>query len=170
MHADASHRAYLATYAALLGAIDDSGPDAALATFDSLDAGAVQNLNLTQVELHLLKDDWQAAQAALATTGISLQSILGDAYVMRLGLRATGYGAYADKIQKLVTWQNMLGVSHALMGELLLVQGNSAGAKARFLLAIKLDPALWPLKWRVQQIERTERVVMPAAGGTTVLA
>lgn len=157
---DVERKTYYFAYAELLRADDDNGPLAALAAlaeFTKNDAVAVQAHSRAVVELHFLNDDWRAAQAALPSTGIALQSILGEAYVARLGLRATHSAGYAEKIQKLVTWQNTMGAAHAAMGELLLTQGNPSGAKARFLLAVKLDAALWPLKWRVQQIERAQR-------------
>jgi tetratricopeptide (TPR) repeat protein len=117
-------------------------------------------------ELHLLSDDISAAQQALVNTGISLTEPIGQAYVARLGLRALGAQgpqAQGDAINSLALWHPQLGAAHAAQGELLLRQGNSAGARARFLLALKLDPQLWPLQYRLQQIDATAENSNPAS-------
>ncbi len=100
-------------------------------------------------ELHLLGDDWKAAQTALIDSGFSPQSIPGQIYVARLGMRAANVAQYADQIQKLATWHNTLGIAQVAMGELQLAQGNRAGARARFILAKTLDPALFTIERRL---------------------
>jgi tetratricopeptide (TPR) repeat protein len=97
-------------------------------------------------ELHLLADDWQSAQKAMVNTGIDLQTLEGQVYVSRLGLRAAGATGYAKSINDNAMWHADLGIAQAALGELLLAQGNANGARARFLLALKLDAALWPLQ------------------------
>lgn len=113
-------------------------------------------------ELHLLGDDWQAAQQSLVHSGISLQEPLGESYIARLGLRASGVAPFTDAINKLALWHPQLGGAHAAMGELLLAQGNVDGARARLLLATKLDPALWALQARLAALPATSPAA-PAA-------
>ncbi len=129
---------------------DTDGRRAALQALQQADAGAVLARDLA--EINLLLDDLPAAQQALARTDIALMSPAGEAYIARLGLRAQGAQAYADGAGKLAMWQPQLGVAHAALGEILLRQGNATGARARFMLAMKLDPALWPLQWYVRTI------------------
>jgi hypothetical protein len=159
---DEGRRAFYVAYAELFRSNNESedsgvgGPDSALAALAALQsppASASQAFNRSIVELHLLKDDWRAAQVALEKTDIKPQSTLGEIYVARLGFRATQSAAYVEKIQKLATWHNTIGAAQAAMGELLLTQGNAAGAKARFQLAIRLDETLWPLEWRIRRID-----------------
>ncbi len=109
------------------------------------------------VELHLLSDDLSAAQQALVHTGIGMTEPTGEAYVSRLGMRVQGPQQHADAINSIATWHPQLGPAQAAQGELLLRQGNVAGARARFLLAIKLDTAMWPLRYRVLRIDAESR-------------
>ena len=103
-------------------------------------------------ELHLLNDDLPAAQQALENSGITMTEPSGQAYMARLGMRALGVPSYVDGINGLATWHPQLGVAQAALGELQLAQGNLIGARARFLLAVRIDPRLWPLHYRVQAI------------------
>ena len=103
-------------------------------------------------EINLLLDDLPATQQALVLTGIPLDSPTGEAYIARLGLRAQGADAHADGVGKLAMWHPQLGAAHAALGEILLRQGNPVGARARLVLAMKLDPMLWPLQWYVKSI------------------
>ena len=105
------------------------------------------------VELHLLIDDVAAAQSALVNTGISLKDPVGQAYIARLGLRAQGPEMHAQGISKLATWHPQLGAAHAAQGELMQRQGNVSGARARFMLAMKVDSALWPLQQRLRALD-----------------
>ena len=105
------------------------------------------------VELHLLTDDLQNTQKALVNTGIAMTEPSGQAYMARLGMRVQGPEAHADTINSIATWHLQLGTAQAALGELLLRQGNPTGARARFLLAMKLDQAMWPLQYRLQQID-----------------
>lgn len=125
--------------------------DAALATLDA--SPHVAELARDIVELHLLRDDVTAAQLALDRTGIALDNPVGEAYIARLGMRATGSSHYADAASGLATWHPQLGVAHAALGESMLRQRNSSGARARLVLAMRLDPVLWPLQARVQAID-----------------
>jgi hypothetical protein len=124
----------------------------ALATLESLPKP--NSLAHEIAELHLLLDDWQAAQLALVGSPITPQSLSGQIYVARMGFRATGgQSNYVEQIQKLATWNNTLGIAQLAMGELLLAQGNAQGARARFLLARKLDPTLWAAERRIRDID-----------------
>jgi hypothetical protein len=147
-------RSRLLAYCRLLSSPHDGAAsiDDALKLLD--DAPKPNTLALERVELHLLKDDWHAAQRALAESPIAPQSTIGETYVARLGMRASGVAAYADQVQKLVTWNPQLATAQAAMGELLLAQGNAKGARARFLVALKAEPMLWPLKKQIQRIDR----------------
>jgi hypothetical protein len=129
----------------------ESARTAALATLESFPKP--NSLPHEIAELHLLNDDWQAAQRALVDSQITPQSISGQVYVARLGYRATGQPSYADQIQKLATWNNTLGIAQLAMGELLMTQGNAQGARARFLLARKLDASLWSAERRIRDID-----------------
>lgn len=104
-------------------------------------------------ELNLLTDNVGGTQLALVNTGIALTDPVGQAYVARLGLRVQGPKAQADGINSLAVWHPQLGAVHAAQAELLLRQGNAAGARARFLLAVKLDPMLWPLQYQLQRLD-----------------
>ncbi|MEO7254017.1 MAG: hypothetical protein ABIZ64_07230, partial [Casimicrobium sp.] len=106
-------------------------------------------------ELHLLNDDAAATQQALMNSGISLTEPAGQAYIARLGMRVQGTEAQAQGINSLATWHPQIGAIHAAQGELLQRQGNTAGARARLMLAMKLDPALWPLQYRLQSLQST---------------
>ena len=103
-------------------------------------------------ELHLLQDDMAATQKSLVNTGISLTEPIGQAYIARLGMRAQGHEPHVQSINGLATWHPQIGAAHAAQGELMLRQGNGNGARARFILAMKLDPALWPLQYRLQSL------------------
>ncbi|TAG04666.1 MAG: hypothetical protein EAZ37_17030 [Burkholderiales bacterium] len=115
-------------------------------------------------ELHLLRDDWRAAQLALAESGIELESLAGVTYVNRLALRATDPAAYEKKINDTAMWHPDLGIAQAAVAELLQLRGNLAGARARLLLAIKLDGGLWPIAMRLADIERALNL-RPGEGG-----
>jgi hypothetical protein len=110
------------------------------------------SLAIEIAELHLLGDDWKAAQTALIHSGFSPQSIPGQVYVARLGMRAASVAQYADQIQKLATWNNTLGIAQIAMGELQLAQGNRDGARARFILAHRIDPALFTIDRRLADL------------------
>jgi hypothetical protein len=112
-------------------------------------------------ELHLLADDWQSAQKAMALTGIDLQTLEGQIYVSRLGLRAAGPHGYVKQINDNAMWHPDLGIAHAAVGELLLSQGNANGARARFLLAMRLDLGLWPIVARIKQLNAALGNVAP---------
>jgi hypothetical protein len=146
----------LLAYCRVLGSPSDDAVriDDALWLLD--DAPKPNTLALERVELHLLKDDWQAAQRALAESPVTPQSAQGQTYVARLGMRASGIAAYADQVQKLVTWNNKSALAQTAMGELLLSQQNLPGARARFALALAIEPQLWPLKVRIKQIDHTD--------------
>ncbi|MBL8309825.1 MAG: hypothetical protein JNL19_05330 [Burkholderiales bacterium] len=118
-------------------------------------------------ELHLLADDWQAAQQSLVHSGVSLKEPLGESYIARLGLRASGPAAFSDAIGKLALWHPQLGGAHAAMAELLLAQGNVDGGRARLLLAMKLDPALWALRARLASLPTPTAPSAPAARDTS---
>jgi hypothetical protein len=154
----------------LAGSNRDAAQKASLAT---LEAHPKPNLLSHEIaELHLLTDDWQAAQRALVDSQITPQSLPGQIYVARMGLRATGgQTSYVDQIQKLATWNNTLGVAQMAMAELLLTQGNAQGARARFLLARKLDATLWAAERRIRDIDATgDLVPAPAALPTMATA
>ncbi len=145
---------------------------AAISTLESL--AKPNQLAHEIAELHLLNDDWRAAQRALAGSQFTPQSIAGQIYVARLGFRATGGQTnYVDQIQKLATWNNTLGVAQFGMGELLLAQGNAQGARARFVLARKLDATLWAAERRIADIDADANTaasheVTPALGTLAV--
>jgi hypothetical protein len=128
------------------------GIDAAINTLAAFDPPTTFAREIA--ELHLLKDDWQTAQRAMIHTGVDLQSAMGKAYVTRLGLRAAGARSYEKEITDAATWSASVGAAQAAMGEMLLKQGNEAGARARFILAEKIDVALWPLQWRIRELSR----------------
>jgi hypothetical protein len=115
-------------------------------------------------ELHLLRDDWQAAQKALAKSAFTPQSVIGSIYVARLGLRATnGSPQYVEQLQKLTTWHNTVGVAQIGLGETLIRQGNANGARARFLVARKIDPTLWAIERRIRDIASARDAVDESA-------
>jgi predicted negative regulator of RcsB-dependent stress response len=101
----------------------------------------------------------------LVNSGLSLTEPSGQAYVARLGMRVQGTELHAQGINSLATWHPQLGAVQAAQGELLLRQGNASGARARFMLALKLDPQLWPLQRYLQQIDALKQptISMPAA-------
>ena len=132
------------------------GPAAAIATLS--DWPTEHSFARELAELHLLSDDIAATQQALVNTGISLKDPIGQAYVARLGMRVQGPEPHAQGINSLATWHPQLGAVHAAQGELMLRQGNASGARARFVLAIKLDPALWPLQGRLQALDAAQSV------------
>jgi hypothetical protein len=105
------------------------------------------------VELHLLADEWQLAQQALGQSGIEIASLPGQTYVARLGMRAASPEAYADSTQKNAMWHPDLGILQAALGDLLRLQGNATGARARYMLAVKLDAGLWALQPLIKKLE-----------------
>ena len=128
-----------------------NGPNAAIAVLAEWpdDARFAREL----AELYLLNDDVAATQQALMNSGISLTEPAGQAYIARLGMRVQGIEAQAQGINSLATWHPQIAAIHAAQGELLQRQGNPAGARARFILAIKLDAALWPLQHRLRSLQ-----------------
>ena len=128
-----------------------SGPNAAIAVL----ADWPDDMRFARelAELHLLNDDVAATQQALMNSGMSLSEPAGQAYIARLGIRVQGPDAQAQGINSLATWHPQVGAIHAAQGELLQRQGNPAGARARLILAMKLDPALWPLQYRLQTLQ-----------------
>ena len=126
------------------------GPAAAISTLS--DWANEHSFARELAELHLLGDDMAATQKSLVNTGISLTEPIGQAYIARLGMRAQGHEPHAQGINSLATWHPQVGAVHAAHGELMLRQGNADGARARFMLAMKLDPALWPLQHRLQSL------------------
>ena len=104
-------------------------------------------------ELHLLNDDLPSTQQALVNTGIAMTDPVGQAYIARLGMRVRGVEPYATSINSLATWHPQLGAAQAAQAELMLRQGNVVGARARFLLAMKLDATMWPLQLQLQRID-----------------
>ena len=104
-------------------------------------------------ELHLLNDDLPATQKALFNSDIAMTDAAGQAYIARLGMRAQGPEVHANSINSIATWHPQIAVAQAAHGELLLRQGNLSGARARFLLALKLDPVMWPLRYQLQRID-----------------
>lgn len=129
------------------------GPGAALQT---LTAWPDEHCFAAEIaELHLLGDDVAAAQMALVNSGIALDEPAGQAYIARLGMRVEGPQGHAQEISRMATYNPQLGVAQAALGELLQRTGNATGARARLLLAVKLDLALWPLHHRIAQLEQT---------------
>ena len=128
-----------------------NGPNAALAVLTEWrdDARFAREL----AELYLLNDDVAATQQALVNSGISLTEPAGQAYIARLGMRVQGPDAQAQGINSLTTWHPQVGAIQAAQGELMQRQGNPAGARARLMLAIKLDATLWPLQYRMQSLK-----------------
>ena len=148
---------------ALAHLLDDS-TDGRLAALRSLQQSASADALARDIaEINLLLDDLPATQQALVLTGIPLDSPTGEAYIARLGLRAQGAEAHADGVGKLAMWHPQLGAAHAALGEVLLRRGNLVGARARLMLAMKLDPMLWPLQWYVKSIAPP---VIPADTGS----
>jgi hypothetical protein len=147
--------ARLSARAQLLRATPNDTETARLAAIETLRACPKPN-NLAHeiAELHLLNDEWQAAQAALAESSIEPQSLPGQVYVARLGFVASGHAAqYVEQIQKLATWNGTLGVAQGAMGETLLAEGNLIGARARFKLAHEADLTLWAFERRVKDVD-----------------
>ena len=104
-------------------------------------------------ELHLINDDLQSAQRALVNTGIAMTAPTGQAYIARLGMRVQGAQTHASSINSIATWHPQLAAAQAAQGELLLLQGNAAGARARFILAMKLEAVMWPLQYQLQRLD-----------------
>ncbi len=121
-------------------------------------------------ELHLLADEWQLAQQALVQSGIDIASLPGQTYVARLGMRAASPGQYADTTQKNAMWHPDLGVLQAAMGDLLRLQGNSNGARARYLLAVKLDAGLWALQPLIKKLKTPIGETAPVSQETNDLS
>ncbi len=139
------------TRALALAQLRTSGPSAALTVLSQWPDETTFAREIA--DLHLLGDDLANAQQAMVNTGISLGDPIGQAYVARMGLRAQGPVAQAEGIAQLALWHPQVGAAQAAQGELLMRQGNLAGARARFLLAMKLDPLLWPLQKHLQVID-----------------
>ncbi len=136
--------------ASAMAQLSVNGPSAAIAVLgDWLDDSRFAR---ELAELHLLNDDVAATQNALMNSGISLTEPAGQAYIARLGMRVQGPELQAKGISSLATWHPQVGAIHAAHGELLQLQGNIVGARARLLLAMKLDPALWPLQYRLHSL------------------
>ena len=106
-------------------------------------------------ELHLVNDDLRSAQQALVNTGIAMTDPTGQAYIARLGMRAQSPQAHANSINSIATWHPQLAAAQAAQGELLLRQGNASGARARFILAMKLEAVMWPLQYQLQRLDAT---------------
>ena len=104
-------------------------------------------------ELHLINDDLRSAQQALVNTGIAMTDPTGQAYIARLGMRVQGPQTHASSINSIATWHPQLAAAQAAQGELLLRQGNTSGARARFILAMKLDASMWPLQYQLQRLD-----------------
>lgn len=128
-----------------------NGPNAAIAVLTEWrdDSRFAREL----AELHLLNDDVAATQQALTNSGISLTEPAGQAYIARLGMRVQGPDAQAQGINSLAVWHPQVGAAQAAQGELLEKQGNPVGARARFTLAMTLDPTLWPLQSRLHSLQ-----------------
>lgn len=105
------------------------------------------------VELHLINDNLRSAQQALVNTGIAMTDPTGQAYIARLGMRVQGPQTHASSINSIATWHPQLAAAQAAQGELLLRQGNASGARARFILAMKLEAAMWPLQYQLQHLD-----------------
>jgi len=134
-----------------LAQLRELGPTQALAT---LSAWSDERTFAREIaELHLLGDDIQGAQQAMVNTGISLTDPVGEAYIARIGLRVQGASEQAAGVAQLALWHPQVGAAQAAQGEILMRQGNLAGARARLLLAMRLDPALWPLQKLLQTID-----------------
>lgn len=136
------------------------GPAAALATLMAWTDGAPFAREIA--DLHLLRDDLVGAQKAMFESGIALTDPVGQAYVARMRLRAEGAQTHEQAITSLAIWHPNVGAAQAAQAELLLRMGNLAGAHARFLLAIKLDPLLWPLLHPLSMIEARLAAERPA--------
>ena len=104
-------------------------------------------------ELHLINDDLQSTQQALVNTGIAMTDPTGQAYITRLGMRAQGVQTHANAINSIATWHPQLAAAQAAQGELLFRQGNASGARARFILAMKLEAVMWPLQYQLQRLD-----------------
>lgn len=153
--ADNEAHARLLARAVLLSAPQDEVEAARVSAIEILRSIAKPN-NLAHeiAELHLLGDEWQKAQYALAESGFTPQSLPGQIYVARLGLIATqGSQTYVDQIQKLATWNSELELAHLAMGELLYRQGKLSGARARLALVGKNDITLWAAQRRLLDVD-----------------
>lgn len=147
------------TRALALAQLRVSGPAEALATLAQWPG---ENTFAREIaDLHLLNDDLPRAQQAMVNTGIALGDPIGQAYVARMGLRAQGAAAQSEGIAQLALWHPQVGAAQAAQGELLMRQGNLAGARARFLLAMKLDPLLWSLQKHLQVIDAASAEAAP---------
>lgn len=122
-------------------ALEREGADA---MWRALDAAAFPHeLALEQIECALLRNDVEAAKAALERSGIPVDSVAGQCYVARLKLRVQG-AAHAEKdIYRLATWHPELAPAEVAVGELLAAKGDAAGARVRFERARALDAAFW---------------------------
>lgn len=125
-------------------ALMQDGPAAAVAQLDTSPHAAA--LLAQRIELRLLLNDLPAVQALLEQSGLPIESVPGTCFLSRLTLRAVGPARHRDKILQTVTWHPDLALAQIAMGELLLIEGNSAGAMVRFRRALELDPTLWPLE------------------------
>ena len=117
-------------------------------------------------ELHLINDDLQSTQQALVNTGIAMTDPTGQAYITRLGMRSQGVQTHASAINSIATWHPQLAAAQAAQGELLLRQGNASGARARFILAMKLEAVMWPLQYQLQRLDAAASA--SDTGGTNV--
>ena len=128
-----------------------NGPMSALQT---LSAWPIERTFAREIaELHLINDDLPSAQQALVNTGIAMTDPTGQAYITRLGMRAQGAQTHASAINSIATWHPQLAAAQAAQGELLLRQGNASGARARFILAMKLEAVMWPLQYQLQRLD-----------------
>lgn len=139
----------------------ESGRQSALKTLQSFTQSAEFAREIA--ELHLLADEWQLGQQALIASGIEITSLAGEIYVSRLGMRAAGTSAYMKQVNENATWNPELGIAHAAMGDMMRIDGNAKGARARYVLACKLDGGLWALQplikmldAQIAQIENTD--------------
>jgi hypothetical protein len=121
-------------------------------------------------ELHLLNDDIPATQRALVNSGITMAEPTGQAYVARIGLRVQGAPAHANTINSIATWHPKLAAAQAAQGELLQRLGNPVGARARFLLAIKLDTGMWPLQYQLRRIDGMAQAAQAAPPPASTVA
>ncbi len=147
--------ARLLARAVLLAAPADQVEPARLRAIEILRSIAKPN-NLAHeiAELHLLGDEWQQAQYALAESDFTPQSLPGQIYVARLGILATnGSQTYVDQIQKFATWNSELELAHLAMGEMMHRDGKLRAARARLSLVGKTDITLWAAERRLLNID-----------------
>lgn len=122
-------------------ALEREGADAMWRTLEA--AAFPPELAPEQIECALLRNDVEAAKAALERSGIPIDSVAGQCYVARLKLRVLG-AAHAEKdIYRLATWHPELAPAEVAVGELLAAKGDVAGARVRFERARALDAAFW---------------------------